>query len=199
MTIHTFSVWGSHRITDLQPLNAGFAILECTGGKAVTTFQSLTNRSQSGDFVLVAGRSNPVFQSAKEATSFEAVVLGGPFAESEAGGISGVSAHRARKSYAPMRGGLLEREAMPAQQVGDYKVAVRQLLVGPGQKTAPFGIPGASLLEVTSGGGELRIGSRTRSIKGGDVLTVIDGEELEVTNRRQDLGLCFRVVNVSLQ
>ena len=83
---------------------------------------------------------------------------------------------------------------MPMLETSEFSLKTQCFLIGPGQKTSAFALPGAALLQVNCGKGVLSIDGRAQNVQGGSVVTMKDGEQLEVQNDREDLGLSIRAI-----
>lgn len=65
---------------------------------------------------------------------------------------------------------LLSRTIYQAKSGVDYRIEVRDLLVGPEKSTSVLSLPGPAVLEVRSGNAVITIGSRTSELRPGRVL-----------------------------
>lgn len=96
--------------------------------------------------------------------------------------------------YAP---GLLARVNYEADSTGRYRIALWDLLVGPGKASDPVRLPGGAVVEVRSGRGRATIDGQARDITGGATFVVHQGSTLALTNGRDDLALSLRVTLIS--
>ena len=70
-------------------------------------------------------------------------------------------------------------------------VEVRDLLVGPRQKTESTSLPGATVLEIRSGGGTIQIGDRQLELPLGSTLTVSEKAAFTIENK-SDVPMAIR-------
>jgi len=100
------------------------------------------------------------------------------------------------RQYAP---GLLARVNYQVDSSGPYRIALWDLLVGPGKASEPIKLPGGAVVEVRSGSGRAIIDGKVREVAGGVTFVVHQGSSLALTNGRNDLALALRVTLVSLK
>jgi hypothetical protein len=98
------------------------------------------------------------------------------------------------RQYAP---GLLARVNYQADAPGQYRVALWDLLVGPGKTADAVKLPGAAVVEVRSGSGRAVIDSKARDITGGATFAVDEGSSLALANGSSELALALRVTLIS--
>ncbi len=98
------------------------------------------------------------------------------------------------RQYAP---GLLARVNYEADATGRYRVALWDLLVGPGKTSEPANLPGGAVVEVRSGNGRAVIDGNAREITGGSTFVVNEGSSLALANGSADLALALRVTLIS--
>ena len=98
------------------------------------------------------------------------------------------------RQYAP---GLLARVNYQADATGRYRVAIWDLLVGPGRTSEPVNLPGGAVVEVRSGSGRAVIDGQAREITGGATFVVNEGSSLALANGHDDLALALRVTLIS--
>jgi hypothetical protein len=98
------------------------------------------------------------------------------------------------RQYAP---GLLARVNYEAPPGGRHRVALWDLLVGPGKASDPVKLPGGAVVEVRSGSGRAVIDGQAREIAGGATFVVHQGSSLALANGRDDLALALRVTLIS--
>lgn len=77
--------------------------------------------------------------------------------------------------------GLFARTVYSADSGAGYRVEVRDLLVGPGQK-ASGSLPGAAVLEIRSGAGTMTVAGRTQELRTGSTLSLPDGQAFAIQN-----------------
>ncbi len=99
------------------------------------------------------------------------------------------------RQFAP---GLLARINYQADSAGPYRIAIWDLLVGPGQRmTAPATLPGGAVLEVRTGTGRIEIDGAVRELRGGGAFVVHQGSRFVITNGREDAALAIRVTLIA--
>ena len=82
--------------------------------------------------------------------------------------------------------------------MGPYRIALWDLLVGPGMASEPVKMPGGAVVEVRSGTGRAVIDGQAREISGGVTFVVHEGSSLALSNGRDDLALALRVTLISV-
>ena len=92
--------------------------------------------------------------------------------------------------------GLLVRERFVTEAGPGRRVALWDLLIGPGMRGAPATLPGGAVLEVRAGTGDIVIGDKKRSLRPGASLAVPEGVSLRFVNARRDLGFALRATIV---
>jgi hypothetical protein len=94
------------------------------------------------------------------------------------------------RQYAP---GLLARINYQADTAGAYRVAIWDLLVGPGKRMAgPVSLPGGAVLEVRSGTGRVEIDGVARELRGGVTFVVHQGSRFALANGQDETALALR-------
>jgi hypothetical protein len=191
--LYNFSIWGPRQISGLRSLAEGLAIIRFNAGKTETVIQETTNRNKPGDILLLERDSTARFRATSEASTFQALVLGGVLGEAKLTASHDTHLRPTSTKYHQKHGGPLETEIMPMLDTDEFSLQTQSLLIGPGHKTSAISLPGAAILEVNCGKGVLRIGDRAQKVQGGSVLTMKDGEPLIIQNERDDLGLSIRI------
>lgn len=92
------------------------------------------------------------------------------------------SDYQPEQPYVAQAQGLLMRTVFSADSGAGYRVEVRDLLVGPRQRTARGSLPGAAVLEVRSGAGAVNAGGRPLSVRVGTTFALAEGETISVVN-----------------
>ena len=93
--------------------------------------------------------------------------------------------------YAP---GLLARINYQVDTAGAYRVAIWDLLVGPGKRMdSTATLPGGAVFEVRSGTGRIEIDGVARELKGGAAFVVHQGSRFALANGQADAALALRV------
>jgi hypothetical protein len=87
--------------------------------------------------------------------------------------------------------GLATRTLFQASDGVGTQVEVRDLLIGPRQKTERTSLPGAAVLEIRSGGGTIQIGDRQQELPLGSTLTVPEKAAFTIENK-SDLPMTIR-------
>src|SRR5262245_22441390 len=85
--------------------------------------------------------------------------------------------------------GLLARINYQADSADGYRIALWDLLVGPGKSSEPVKLPGGSVVEVRSGSGRALIDGQAQRITSGATFVVHEGSSLALANDRDDLAL----------
>jgi len=98
------------------------------------------------------------------------------------------------RQYAP---GLLARVSYQSDAGGRWRVAIWDLLVGPGKTSDAFRLPGGAVIEVRSGGGRAIIDGKPREISGGTTFAVDEGSSLALANGSNELALALRVTLIA--
>lgn len=125
------------------------------------------------------------------------LVLGAPLLGQDAGSGPGPAQKDGFfRQYVP---GLLARTNYEAPSTGRYRIALWDLLVGPGKTSQPVKLPGGAVIEVRSGAGRATIDGQAREISGGATFAVDQGSSLALANTRDDLGLALRVTLISVR
>ena len=104
---------------------------------------------------------------------------------------------QAEATYGKYAEGLLARETYVPPSTGKTDVRIWDLLVAPGKKTAPFSLPGAAVLEVRSGGGNLDLDDGSTTLATGATLSVAEGRRLVLDNSKNDRQLAIRAVLIT--
>ena len=80
-------------------------------------------------------------------------------------------------------------QSLAPVRIGEFETQVQTLQVGPLRSTGRFELPGAALLQITSGKGKMEINQKSMAVQGGMFVTVAEGQPLKFTNEGSDLGL----------
>ncbi|WP_091784204.1 hypothetical protein [Paraburkholderia steynii] len=83
-----------------------------------------------------------------------------------------------------------------AETRGANSITVWDLLVGPGQKTATFTLPGAAVLSISSGQGIVTAANAAHEVSSGQTTVVDEGAEIQIENRTAGAGLMIRATLV---
>jgi hypothetical protein len=94
--------------------------------------------------------------------------------------------------YRQLVSGLLARSRFTVDAPGGRRVELWDLLVGPGLKSAEATLPGAAVLEVRGGSGQIVVGGKPQDLRAGATLSVPERTSFQVVNTRTDLGLSIR-------
>jgi hypothetical protein len=199
VTVYRFSIWNRPAVANVKPLSTGLVLVQFQSGEAETVVGGTTNRSGPGDFLLLQRDSSAVFRAASETATFEALVLGGALAETKLPTSHTALSHPRVEKYQQVSGRPLKMQTLASRRVGDFSLEVQDLLVGPSQKTSTFVLPGASVLEIKSGKGVMRVDGHAQAIQGGTIITVKEGQQLELRNDKEDLGLSMHVTIIRSQ
>lgn len=93
------------------------------------------------------------------------------------------------REYAP---GLMVRTMYVAESGSRHQVEIWEMLVGAGKKSGPVTLPGAAVLEITSGEGVFTIAGRPREARTGDTFSIDEGQPCSIESRTQGAGLMIR-------
>jgi hypothetical protein len=98
------------------------------------------------------------------------------------------------RQYAP---GLLARVNYQSDAEGRWRVAIWDLLVGPGKTSDAVRLPGGAVIEVRGGSGRAIIDGKPREISGGTTFAVDEGSSLALANGSTELALALRVTLIA--
>lgn len=79
--------------------------------------------------------------------------------------------------------GLLARTLFTATSGAGFSVVIRDLLIGPGQKTSQVSLPGPAVFEVRSGAGIIFISGQSQEIQAGSSFELSQGETFQIRNQ----------------
>jgi mannose-6-phosphate isomerase-like protein (cupin superfamily) len=96
------------------------------------------------------------------------------------------------KPFSKFADGLATRTLFQASDGAGTQVEVRDLLIGPGQKTESTSLPGAAVLEIRSGGGTIQIGEKQQELTSGATLSVPEKAAFTIENK-SDVPMTIRV------
>jgi len=109
---------------------------------------------------------------------------------------SNLSTYSPNNPYHQFVPGLMVRTLYVAETRGPNPITVWDLLVGPGQKTATFTLPGAAVLSISSGQGIVTAAGAAREVSTGQTTVVDEGAEIQIENRTAGAGLMIRATLV---
>lgn len=115
----------------------------------------------------------------------------GPLPGPEAGPIT-FSRTQPANAFTSLAPGILTRTVYSAGSGAGYRVEVRDLLVGPGQKASAVSLPGGAVIEVRSGQGVITVAGQRRELRIGATLTLSQDQAFDVENTGGG-GLAIRV------
>ena len=98
------------------------------------------------------------------------------------------------RQYAP---GLLARVNYQADAEGRWRVAIWDLLVGPGRTSDAVKLPGGAVVEVRAGSGRAIVDGNPREIAGGVTFAVDEGSSLTLANGNTEVALALRVTLIT--
>lgn len=98
------------------------------------------------------------------------------------------------RQYAP---GLLARVNYQSDATGRWRVAIWDLLVGPGKTSDAVRLPGGAVIEVRAGAGRAVVDGKPREISGGMTFAVDEGSSLALANGSSDAALALRVTLIA--
>ena len=93
------------------------------------------------------------------------------------------SKYEPQNPYVPLAPGILTRTLHQAAGQAGYRIEVRDMLVGPGQRATNVSLPGAAVFQVRSGSGTITTAGKTEEAKSGSTFAVSDGETFSVENK----------------
>ena len=99
--------------------------------------------------------------------------------------------------YSEAASGLLSRSLFQSRDLGSHSLEIRDVLVGPGRRSAPLALTGGSILDVQAGSATLEIDGKSQAIKPGTVLSLKQGQSFAIDNRRQTRSLVARLIVVA--
>jgi mannose-6-phosphate isomerase-like protein (cupin superfamily) len=94
-----------------------------------------------------------------------------------------LSTSQTRNPFAELAPGILTRTLFEASSGRGYRVEVRDLLVGPGKRSASVTLPGAAVFEIRSGPASVSIGDKLEEFRPGSTFVVPEGAAFTVDNR----------------
>lgn len=87
------------------------------------------------------------------------------------------------KPFSKLADGLATRTLFQTSDGAGTQVEVRDLLLGPGQKTESTKLPGAAVLEIRSGSGMLVAGEKQQELALGTTLSVPENATFRIENK----------------
>ncbi len=93
------------------------------------------------------------------------------------------SQYEPENPYTQLAPRLLMRTVYDAESGAGYRVEVRDLLVGPRQKTSQVSLPGAAIFEIRSGSGVITAGGKPQEVRVGSTLALSEGEAFFIENK----------------
>ena len=95
------------------------------------------------------------------------------------------SSYQPQNPYTQLVSGLLSRTLFSNPDADGTRVEVRDLLVGPNQKTASATLPGTAVCEVRSGDGVLTMGNKRQQFRMGEAFVIPEGENFTIANESE--------------
>ena len=92
------------------------------------------------------------------------------------------SSYQAQNPYVQLAQGLFTRTMYAAASGTGYRVEVRDLLVGPGQRTEEVSLPGAAVLEFRSGNGAITAGGKRQEFAARSTFVLSEGQAFVIEN-----------------
>jgi len=92
--------------------------------------------------------------------------------------------------------GLLGRTRFETD-LGDTRIKIIDLLVGPEKTSEPISLKGGALLDVQGGEAALIVDGKTRRVKPGDVVSLAQNQTITIDNRRAPRPLVARLILLS--
>lgn len=102
------------------------------------------------------------------------------------------SSQQPKNPYTTLAAGIMTRTLFESSSGRGYRVEVRDLLVGPGQRAENVSLPGAAVFEIRSGNGVLTVAASARELKLGSTFALAEGQSFTVENK-SDSALAMRV------
>jgi hypothetical protein len=192
VAVYAISMDGHKVVRELAVLSTGLALVQFHSGKIETKARGESFRTKGGEFLLFNATDRPGFTTDDDSATMHAVVFGGAFTNTDLP-IPKTVIYPEQGKYSATNGEPLKIQVLPPKQMGDYYLEARDLLVGPSKTTELFSFQGAAVLEIRSGNGVLNTLGKEQKIHGGTVVTLTEGQTLQLTNKRDDLGLLLRI------
>lgn len=95
------------------------------------------------------------------------------------------------KPFSKLADGLATRTLFQASDGAGTQIEVRDLLIGPGQRTESASLPGAAVFEIRSGDGTIQIGEKQRELTLGVTLSVPEKAAFAIENK-SDVPMTIR-------
>jgi hypothetical protein len=95
------------------------------------------------------------------------------------------------KPFSKFVDGLATRTLFQTSDETGTQVEVRDLLIGPRQKTESASLPGGAVLEIRSGDGTIQIGEKQQELKPGATLSVPERAAVTIENK-SDIPMTIR-------
>lgn len=93
------------------------------------------------------------------------------------------SKYQPENPYTQLAPGLLTRTVFGVTTGAGYRVDVRDLLVGPGQRTSSVSLPGPAVFEVRSGNAVITTAGKPREVRMGSAFAISEGARFAIENK----------------
>ena len=93
------------------------------------------------------------------------------------------SKYQPENPYLQLAPGLLTRTLFEAASGTGYRVEVRDLLVGPGQRTSNLSLSGAAVFEVRSGSAVITTAGKPQEVRMGSAFALSEGASFMIENK----------------
>ena len=112
------------------------------------------------------------------------------------GGAPSYGQADAPEMFREMVPGLLGRTRFETD-LGDTRIKIIDLLVGPEKTSQPMSLTGGALLDVQGGEAALIVDGKARQVKPGDVVSLAQNQTIAIDNRRAKRPLVARLILLS--
>ncbi len=113
-------------------------------------------------------------------------------------GEKNFSQYQPRQPYSQLNPGIMTRTLFEVATSNGYRVEVRDVLVGPRQRTERVSLPGAAVFEIRSGGGILTVNGKRQELSPGSTLSLSEGQAFSIENN-SDAPITIRVYLIIAQ
>lgn len=93
------------------------------------------------------------------------------------------STYQPENPYTQLAKGLMTRTMHEAASGNGYRVEVRDLLVGPGQRTSNVSLPGPAVFEIRSGNAVITTAGKPQEARMGSAFAISEGASFAIENR----------------
>jgi|SRR5579864_1269159 len=108
------------------------------------------------------------------------------------------SQYQPKEPYSQLNAGIMTRTLFEAATSNGYRVEVRDLLIGPRQRTERISLPGGAVFEIRSGSGILTANGKRQELSPGSTLSLSEGQAFSIDNS-SDAPITIRVYLIMAQ